>query len=268
MAIWKGSISFGLVNIPCRLETAQESDEKISFQMEDSEDHSPVGYKYYNKSTGEDVPRDRIIKTYEYEKGKKVEITKEDLASINKEGSDNVEIKSFVPLSQIDPLLFEKPYYLVPQKGAEKSYLLLMKAMAQEKACALGEVTLRSRNRLALMFERDGFLFIELLRYPHTVILPQEAPYKTRVENIKLPKGELDMAKQLLKSMQGEWTPEDFKDNYYRDLKKLIDKKVKGKQTHEAKEVPKERGDDNVKDIMPLLRKSLEKSKNEQRKRA
>ncbi len=176
MAIWKGSVSFGLVNIPCRLETAQETEQKVSFQMEDSADHSPVGYKYYNKTTGEDVPRDRIIKTYEYEKGKKVEITKEELSSINKDASDNIEIKSFVPLKEIDPLLFERPYYLVPQKGAEKSYQLLLRAMKKEKSCALGEVVLRSRNRLALMFERDGFIFIELLRYPHSVILPEEAP--------------------------------------------------------------------------------------------
>lgn len=265
MAIWKGSVSFGLVNIPCRLETAQESEEKVSFQMEDKQDHSPVGYKYYNKTTGEDVPRDRIIKTYEIEKGKKVEITKEELKSITEDASDNIEIKSFVPLKDIDLLLFERPYYLVPQKGAEKSYRLLQEAMKLEKSCALGEVVLRSRNRLALMFEREGFIFIELLRYPHTVVLPADAPYAIK-SDVKVPKTELDMARKLLKNMQGEWSPEDFKDTYYQEVMKLIKKKVKGKEVHESKEPPKESVDDNVRDIMPLLRKSLEESKNSQKR--
>ncbi|MCO4753045.1 MAG: hypothetical protein KC478_01115, partial [Bacteriovoracaceae bacterium] len=119
MAIWSGAVSFGLVNIPGSLQTAQENEQKINFKLEDKKDHSPVGYKYYNKTTGEDVERKDIVKTYEFEKGKRVEITPEELKSINQEASENLDIENFVPISEIDPLLFNKPYYLTPKAGAE-----------------------------------------------------------------------------------------------------------------------------------------------------
>lgn len=268
MAVWSGSVSFGLVNIPGSLETAQESERKISFKLEDKRDRSPVGYKYYNKNTGEDVDKNDIVKTYEFEKGKRVEVTNEELKAVNQEASGNIDIESFVPFDKIDPLLFERPYYLAPKKGAEKSYHLLREAMEKTNMCALGEVVIRQKNRLALMFPRGDYIVIEILRYPHTVIEAEEAHYlKKRPQDVKIPKKELDMAVSLVKSMQGEWNPQEFKDTYYDEVIKLINKKIKGKEIHVSKEAPKGAKETNVRDIMPLLKKSLEDRKKRQTKK-
>lgn len=273
MAIWTGAVSFGLVNIPASLETAQETEQKISFKLEDKRDHSPVGYKYYNKNTGEDVDKKNIIKTFEFEKGKRVEITSEELKSVNQEASQNIDIENFVPLSEIDPLLFERPYYLSPKKGAEKSYHLLREAMEKTQMCALGQVVMRQKNHLALMFPRENYIIIELLRYPHSVIQTDEANYLRKdPKDIKIPKKEIDMAVSLVKSMQGDWNPEEYKDDYYEQVMKLINKKIKGKKVHASKEASKGAEESNVRDIMPLLKKSLEekrkKGPQDKRKRA
>ena len=261
MAIWSGAISFGLVNIPGSLESAQESEQKLSFKLEDKHDHSPVGYKYYNKTTGKDVERKDIIKTYEFEKGKRVEISNDELKSLNLDTSQNIEIENFVAMEDIDPLLFERPYYIVPKKGAEKSYHLLRRAMEKTKMAALGQMVIRQKNHLALMFPRGDYILLELLRYPHTVIEAEEADYlKEKPGEFRIAKKELDMAVQLVKSMQGDWNPGKYRDTYYEEVMKLVDKKIKGKKIHISKEAPKETMATNVRDIMPLLRKSLEKS--------
>lgn len=268
MAIWTGAVSFGLVNIPASLETAQESGQKISFKLEDKNDHSPVGYKYYNKNTGEDVEKSDIIKTYEFEKGKRVEISSEELKGINQESSDNLEIENFVPLEEIDPLLFERPYYLTPKKGAEKSYHLLRKAMEKTKMCGLGQVVMRQKSNLALIFPRDEYIVVEILRYPHTVIETHEATYlKKDAKDIKIPKKELDMATQLIENMKAPWEPSSYKDNYYDEVMKLINEKIKGKKIHVSKAASTKGADaSNVKDLMPLLRKSLEEKKKKSKK--
>lgn len=268
MAIWSGSVSFGLVNIPGSLETAQEREKKLNFKLEDKRDHSPVGYKYYNKSTGEDVDKKDIVKTYEFEKGKRVEVSSEELKAINQEASGNIDIQSFVPFDQIDPMLFERPYYLSPKQGAEKSYHLLREAMEKTKMCALGEVVMRQKNHLVLMFPRADYIVIELLRYPHTLIEPDQADYlKKDPQETDIPKKELDMAVSLVKSMEGKWNPEDYQDTYYDQVMELIQEKIRGKKIHAAKRAPKEEEATNVRDIMPLLKKSLEERKRAEKKR-
>ncbi|MEX0797943.1 MAG: Ku protein [Bacteriovoracaceae bacterium] len=269
MAIWTGAVSFGLVNIPGSLQTAQETGEKLSFKLEDKRDHSPVGYKYYNKNTGEDVDKKDIIKTYEFEKGKRVEITSKEIKSINQEASENIDIENFVPMDEIDLLLFERPYYLVPKKGAEKSYHLLRQAMEETDMCALGQVVMRQKNHLALMFPREEYIVVELLRYPHSVIQAHEANYlKKDPKKIDIPKKELDMAVKLIKNMKSKWNPEEYKDDYYEQAMKLINKKIKGKKIHVAKDVSKGVEASNVRDITALLRESLEENKKPKKKRA
>ena len=262
MPIWTGAVSFGLVNIPASLETAQESSQKINFHLEDKNDHSPVGYKYYNKTTGKDIERKDVIKTYEFEKGKRVEVTPEELKEINKESSENIEIENFVPIEEIDLLLFERPYYLTPKKGAEKSYHLLRQAMVKTKMCGIGKIVIRQKTNLVLILPREEYIIVEILRYPHTIIEPHEADYlKTSAKEVKIPKRELDMAIKLVENMKAPWAPSSYEDNYYEEVMKLINKKIKGKKVHTSKTPSKAQESSNVADLMPLLRKSLEDKK-------
>ncbi|MCO4755475.1 MAG: hypothetical protein KC478_13420, partial [Bacteriovoracaceae bacterium] len=152
----------------------------------------------------------------------------------------------------------------------EKSYHLLRQAMEKTQMCALGQLVMRQKNHLALMFPRGDYIVVELLRYPHSIIQAHEAPYlKKDPKQFKIPKKELDMAVQLIKTMQGQWNPEEYGDNYYEEVMELINKKIKGKKVHVAKEVSKTSAEaSNVRDIMPLLRKSLEAKKQKSKREA
>ncbi len=261
-AIWKGSISFGLLNIPVSLQTA-EQDRQIHFSLLDKRDLQKIKYQKINADSGKEVPWEQIVKGYEYESGQYVVITEKDFQSANVKATQTIDIEDFVALEEIDTLLFEKPYYLVPQKSGEKGYFLLREALEQSKKVAVGKVVIRTKQHLAAIMAREDFLVLEILRFAHEVKEIQEARYMEDVNTkVKFKPQELKMAKELIEGMTVKWDPDKYEDTYYNDMLKHIRRKVKAGEGHEVEE-PK---DDDVKpsrvvDIMPLLKKSLESRK-------
>lgn len=262
MAIWKGSISFGLLNIPVSLQSA-ELDKSISFSMLDKKDMSRIKYQKISAKTGQEVPSDRIVKGYQYEKGRFVLISEADLKKANVKATQTIDIEDFVLLDEVDPLLFDRPYYLVPQKGAEKGYYLLRDALEETEKVAIGKIVIRVKQHLAMIMARKGHLVLELLRFAHQVKNEKELKLPAATKKNYSPK-ELQMAESLIEGMTSKWKPEQYKDTYYNDMMKSIQSKVRQGKGHRVQEVAKEEEvvpTDNVIDLMPLLKKSLESRK-------
>jgi DNA end-binding protein Ku len=255
-AIWKGSISFGLVSIPVGLFTAEERDE-LSFKQLDRRNLSPVGYKKYNKATGEDVATDQIVKGYEYDDGRYVVMTEEDFAKANPEATQTVEITDFVEASEIDPMYFDKPYYLAPIGKSTKGYALLRETLKRSGKVGIAKVVIRSRQYLAAVIPRGPVLVLEILRYPDEIrgMDDLELPPEDVAEVGVSPK-ELAMAEQLVEGMAEPWDPARYRDEYRDDLLALIHAKAgTGTVAAPTAAAPAERGD--VIDIMTLLKRSV-----------
>ena len=260
-AFWKGSISFGLVDIPVTLRPAIETHE-LSFSLLDRKDFSPVGYKRYNKSTGEEVPWDRIVRGYEYEPDEYVVLSEEELKRANIEATQTIEILEFVGKSEIDAVYFDTPYFIEPQKRGSKSYTLLRAALENSDRVGIARVVLRTRQRLAAVVVRDEVLMLEVLRYPYEVKKPDELDIPaTSAKEAGVSQPEIKMAERLIDGMTAKWNPNQYKDEYHDDVMALVRRKVKSGQTHtilepEKGEEKKKRRSEVV-DLMPLLKKSL-----------
>lgn len=258
--IWKGSISFGLLNIPVSLHTANESKD-LHFNMLDSKDFAPIKYRKINANTGREVPYERIVKGYEYEPDQYVVVNKNDFAAANPKATQTLDIEDFVLLDEIDTMLFDKAYYLLPQKNGEKGYFLLRDALLHTKKVAIGKIIIRTKQHLAAVMAKGDYLVCELLRFAHEVREVHEVDF---LEGIKS-KGrynprELKMAEDLIKGMTAKWEPEKYDDTYYDDIMAVIKKKIKAGKTHviEDKSEPVEKVEPTkVVDLLPLLRQSL-----------
>src|SRR5688572_11873722 len=261
-ALWKGAISFGLVHVPVSLYPASKS-EGISFDMIDKRDFSPVGYKRYNKRTGEEIDRENIVKGYEYEKGEYVVITDEDFKQANVKATQTVEIVSFVDAASVAPYYYDTPYYLEPGKRGEKGYTLLREVLKRTGRIGIANVVIRSRQHLAAVIPVDRVLVMNTLRWANEIrslaelTLPESGAKG-------LGEKELAMAERLVDDMTGEWSPEEFKDTYTADLMARIEKRIAAGDTHAITPVSEERGEARrgaeVIDLVSLLRRSLEKS--------
>jgi DNA end-binding protein Ku len=263
--IWKGSISFGLLNIPVNLQTASEG-KTLRFQMLDSKDLAPIKYKKVNAKTGREVPYDRIVKGYEYEPDQFVLIGKDDFLRANPKATQTIDIEDFVSADSLDPMMFERPYYLVPQKNGEKGYFLLRDALTRTKKVAVGKIVIRTKQHLCAVFARGDYLVCELLKFAHEVLDIDEVDYLDGIKKTsRYSPRELKMAEELIKGMSAEWDPDKYEDTYHGDIMKLIRKKVKAGKSHVIEE-PEETAAESdesaskVVDLLPLLRKSLEKS--------
>ncbi|MGZ8938916.1 MAG: non-homologous end joining protein Ku [Limisphaerales bacterium] len=256
-AIWKGSISFGLVNIPIGLYPATRK-EDVSFRQLRADDFSPIRYKRVAEADGEEVPWEKIVKGYEYEKGQFVLVTDEDFENAMPEATQSIDIIEFVDLSDIDPMYFDKPYYLEPQKGGKKAYALLRETLNEAGKVGIARVVIKTRQHLAAVKPKDDALVLELMHFPDEVLEPTGLDIP---RDEKLGKKELEMAKSLVETMSGEWNPEEFKDEYRDKLIALIEEKVKhgGKEVPSAKAKPK--AATNVVDLVAVLQKSLAESK-------
>jgi DNA end-binding protein Ku len=221
-AIWKGTISFGLVSIPISLFPATRREE-IKFRLLRGSDMSPVNYKRVAEVDGKEVPWDKIVKGYEYEKGKFVVIKEEDFARVDVEATQTVDIINFVKLEEINPLLFSKPYYMQAEKGGDKAYGLLRDSLAENGKVGIAKVVIKERQHLAAIKAQHSGLMLELMRFPDEVIDADDfkAP-RTPVAS----KAEHDMAEKLVESMTAKWEPENYHDDYKEGLQKLIEKKV------------------------------------------
>jgi DNA end-binding protein Ku len=241
-----------------------KEDKRISFHMLDKKDYGRIGYKTINKATGREVGRDRIVKGYEYESGQFVVMTDKDFERANPKKTRTIDIEDFVCLEEVDPVLFEQPYYLVPGKGGEKGYMLLKQVMEETGKVAIGTFVMREKQKLVAILVRGDFLMIETLRYAHEVITVKEAKaVHNKIDKVKVSKKELDMAESLVRGMTTKWNPEKYKDTYYDDVMRLIKAKVKGGKAVEAFETEEADTEPKAKvlDLMPLLKQSLEKKK-------
>ena len=255
-AIWKGSISFGLVNIPIALYPATRWEE-LKFRLLRKSDLSPVNYKRVAEKDGKEVPWDQIVKGYEYEKGKYVVLKDEDFERVDLEATQTVDIQDFVDQEEIDPMFFYKPYYLEPQKGGDKAYALLRDALKESNKVGIAKVVIKTRQYLAGVKPEDGALVLELMHFADELADPAKlyVPKKTEVG-----KREMNMAKSLIDSMSSKWNPEKYKDDYREALMEVIEEKVEagGKEIEEKpRKAPKPT---KVIDLVSVLQKSLEQT--------
>jgi DNA end-binding protein Ku len=264
-ALWKGSISFGLVNIPVGLYSAEQRDDGLSFAQLDKRSMSPIGYRRYNKSTGEEVPWEEIVRGYEYESGRYVVLSEEDFQRANPKASRTVEILDFVDSSEIEPLYFDKPYYLAPPAGgpASKGYALLRETLRRTGKVGIARVVIRTREYLAAVIARGPMLVLEVLRYPYEIRSAEdlEVPGEDLAE-LGVSEKELKMAEMLVDQMVESWEPSKYKDRYRDDLLARIQEKIAAGETEaaagEAVEEEAEAGA-GVVDIMSLLKRSVER---------
>jgi len=255
-AIWKGSISFGLVNIPIALYPATKGEE-LKFRLLRKTDLSPVNYKRVAEKDGKEVPWDQIVKGYEYEKGKYVVLKDEDFQRVDVEATQTVDIQDFVELDEIDPIFFYKPYYLEPQKGGDKAYVLLRDALKDTNKVGIAKVVIKTREYLAGVKPEDGALVLELMHFADELADMSNLHIPKKVE---VGKREMNMARSLIDSMSSKWNPEKYHDDYREALMEVIEEKVEagGKEIEEKpKKAPKPT---KVIDLVSVLQKSLEES--------
>jgi DNA end-binding protein Ku len=255
-AIWKGSISFGLVNIPIALYPATKKEE-LRFRLLRKSDLSPVNYKRVAEKDGKEVPWDEIVKGYEYEKGKYVVLKEEDFERVDLEATQTVDIQDFVDLGEIDPMFFYKPYYLEPQKGGDKAYVLLRSALEESEKVGIAKVVIKTRQYLAGVKPEDGALVLELMHFADELVDTGKLHLPKKLE---AGKREMNMAKALIDSMSAKWNPEKYKDEYREALMEVIEEKVEagGKEIEEKpRKAPKPT---KVIDLVKVLQQSLEQT--------
>ncbi len=260
-AFWKGSISFGLVEIPVSLQPAVKTHD-LNFSLLDRKDFSPVGYRRYNKKSGREVAWEEVVRGFEYEPDEYVVLSDEELRRANVEANETIEILEFVEREEIDPVYYETPYYVEPLKRASKSYALLRAALERSGKVGIARVVLRTRQRMAALLVREQVLVLDLLRYAHELRSLDEVKVPPKsAKGAGVSETEIKMAQQLIEGMGGKWDPEQFKDEYRDDVMALVRRKVKAGQTHTIVEPgPSEtrrRARPEVMDLMPLLKRSL-----------
>ncbi len=270
--IWTGTLSFGLLNVPVSLMSGERSVD-LHFRMLDSRSNTPVRYERVNAETGEEVPWKEIVKAFEYAKGSYVVLEPEDIKSAAADGREVVDVKAFVEAGAIGPEYFEKPYFLVPGKKAEKGYVLLRETLKRTGRIGIARVVVRTREYLSAVMPRGNALVLMLLRYPQELVdaeeykIPEGAASEYRIS----PK-EIQMAEQLIESMSDEWNPADYRDEFRDRLRKVIEKRMKSKgvvttDTEDEAEMPEDAAT-NVVDFMSLLQKSLASNKRTPAKKA
>ncbi len=261
--IWKGSISFGLVNIPISLYPATHT-EDLKFRLLRGKDLSPVNYKRVAEADGKEVSWDQIVKGYEYEKGKFVVLKDEDFKRADIEATQTVDIQSFVKLDEVNPVFFDKPYYMEPQKGGDKAYVLLRDALRSSGRIGIATVVIKTRQHLAAVKAQDQGLMLELMHFAAELrdVSEFKVPRPT-----KLTKKEMDMAGALIDSMTGAWDPEDYKDEYREALEEMLEQKIKkgDKGLPKAKATKRPT---NVIDLVSVLEQSLKKKPAGEKKKA
>ena len=260
--LWKGAISFGLVHIPVGVYSAEKRN-SFDLTMLDRRTMKPVGFKRYNKDTGEDVSWDDIVKGYEYEKGRYVVLTEEDFKRANVEATQTVDIVSFVNAADIPPIYFETPYYLAPDKRGHKGYALLRETLQQTGKIGIANVVIRTRQYIAALLPMKDIIIMNTLRYANELRAADELDVPSKdLKGVGISPKEVDMARRLVEGMSDKWKPEEFHDTYHEDLLALIEKRIQSGQTElvtqpaaEEEEAPKK---GEVIDLMALLKRSVE----------
>lgn len=259
--IWKGHISFGLINIPVTLYPVEERSE-LHFNLIDERNKAKVRYKRVNERTGEEVPWDSIVKGYEYEEDQYVLLGDEDFKQADIKATQTVELEDFVSAEEISGMYFDKPYYLVPTKAGIKGYVLLRETLKKTKKIGVARVVIRTREYIAALFPKGPALVLDLLRYEQE--LRKESGFdfpSERIEDFKVSSKEIEMAERFIDSLSTNWQPEKYRDRYRERLMDWIEKKARTGMVSVAEAAPAEEAAPTMgEDIMQLLRKSLEQA--------
>jgi DNA end-binding protein Ku len=262
-AIWSGSISFGLLNVPVKLYSAV-SKQTVRFRELREGDGSRVKHKRVAESDGKEVPYEKIVKGYEYAPDQYVVLTKDELSDLEPQRSRAIEIQDFVDLDDIDPIYFEQPYYLGPDKGAARAYSLLVQAMKESHKVAIARFVLRNKEHLAAIRPMDDVLTLTTMRFHDEVTSPADLDGEVfEEEKPKKPEArELQMAKQLIESLTGDFKPNSYRDEYREELLDLLEKKAAGKDVVAAP--TEEKKPTKAPDLMAALEESLAAVKGEE----
>ena len=266
-AIWSGAISFGLVNIPVKLYSAV-SRKTVRFHQIDAESGRRIRQQRVNPASGDEIPYEQIVKGYEISPDRYVTITPEELEALQPQKTRTIDIEQFVDLEQIDPIYYDHPYYLAPDKGAGKAYKLLLDAMEQADKVAIARVVIRQKENLVALRSYRGALTVETMLFPDEVVDPtgiEEIAAAAADGDVKTTKRELDMAKQLIESLSGDFDPSGYRDEYREAVLDMIERKAAGETiTIEAPEPERK----EVPDLMAALEASIAASKSPPKKRA
>lgn len=254
-AIWKGAISFGLVHIPVALVSATSS-HGIDFNWLDSRSMDPVGYKRINKATGKEVTQEHIVKGIEYEKGRYVVLSEEEIRSAHPLSTQTIDIFAFVGSEQIPLQNIDTPYYLAPDKRGGKVYALLRETLSKTDKVALARVVLHSRQHLAALMPLESAMVLVMLRWPAEVRSLDQLELGSEVTKPDLAKGELEMAKRLVEDMSADWTPEEYRDSFEDKIMALVEKKANEGKIEDVETVTGEEVRKTA-DVIDLDRKSV-----------
>src|SRR5664279_1495691 len=256
-AMWKGAVSFGLVNVPVKMYTATTSHD-LSFHQVHRTDGGRIRYKRVCDVCGEQVPYDDIAKGYESEDGQLVILTDEDLAELPVASSREIAVEKFVPSEQIDPMWMEKSYYLEPEKTGAKPYALLREALREADRMALVTISIRQRSTMAVLRVRDDVIVLQTLLWPDEIRKPDfgslDGDESARPQ-------ELAMAASLVESLSGDYDPDEFDDEYRIEMERLVDAKLSGGETAPAPEPREEVGGGEVVDLLSALQRSVERAR-------
>jgi DNA end-binding protein Ku len=253
--IWKGAISFGLISIPVKLFSAVEN-RSLKFHLLHDEDGGRIKYKRECAKCGKEVDWGDIVKGYEYSKDHYVTFTDEELEAVAVDSIKAIDVVSFVPLSDIDPIYFDKTYYVIPEASGLKAYKLLSEALEAEGQVGVAKVALRDKEHLSTIRLKDDVFVLETMHWPDEIRNPEFEELSKKVE---VRDQEVKMARQLIQQLSGEFKPEQFEDEYRVELQKLAERKVEGEEVTVAAEPEEEPAP--VVDIMEALKASVDDAK-------
>jgi DNA end-binding protein Ku len=258
--IWRGAVSFGLVHVPVKLYPATASD-KVGFHLLDRRSRDPIGYQQINKRSGKVVPKPSIIKGYEYEKGKFVVLSDDEIRAANPESTQTIDIVAFVEASDISFLFLDTPYFLAPDRGGDKVYTLLREALAKAGKIGVANVVLHSKQHLAALIPMGNALALNTLRWAAEVRDPAELKLPSSGQkSAAVSTRELEMAERLIGDMTQKWDPAEYRDTFHDDILALVERKIKAGKTSEvdAIEAPREsKPSADILDLSELLKRSL-----------
>lgn len=260
-SVWRGAITFGLITIPVGLYTATE-DRDVSFHLLSGDDRSRIRYKRVSTATGEEVDWEDIVKGYEYEKGRYVTFTQEELDRIPSDSLKSIDVAQFTEESEIDPIYFESTYYVAPEEGGAKAYAVLLEALSRAGRVGVGKVTLRQKERLCTLRAGEGVLIIETMKWPDEIRIPD---FETLEAPPQVSDAEVAMAQQLIEGLTEPFQPTLFHDTYRERLEEAIQAKLEGRQLEVVEEEPEPEG---VVDLMEALRASVEATRAQSRRSA
>lgn len=258
--VWNGTVSFGLLNVPVQIYSGERSVD-LHFRLLDNRNRQPIRYERINAETGEEVPWKDVVKAFEYEKGNYVVIPEDEIRAVAPEATETVEIEAFVERAAINPTYFEKPYYLVPGRKAEKGYVLLRETLERTARVGIGKVVIRTRQYLCALMPMQHALVLNLMRFPQELVSADEFELPAgKPADYHISERELDMAGQLIESMTAAWKPEDYRDDFRDKLQQIVDRHIakdSGGKVPELERAPPPPVSTNVVDFMALLKKSL-----------